>query len=249
MTDLYGLSRQDVDTLREIKRRSNQTPFGPQQRRGRWPANVQERTRHYRITAKNCLVDGATIYKGSSGEVFPAEFNGGTSGLEHNYVIARPCNERGILRGTEDVDPEELAQDTVLVCLSAAFRGVVARDLVITAQPFVMPPQIDVGISRCVIAVTGGLSDIVGIGTDPVLGFAENIILFRDRSPNYDGTDTEVTVPFANLYGDPVPVESQVAVVWELVPEFRGMSGNLSFRSRLRMTDYGCPDPQIEEED
>lgn len=230
------------DVSNHNRREFAQTPV-------RWgmPLTQSANLRYYRITAKNCLVDGATLYDGATGDVFPAAHNGGAMGLQHNYVIAKPCNERGIFLVPEDPEQEGYAPDTVLVCLPAAFRGFVAHDTVITAQPFVVPSQIDVGISRCVIAVTGGIQDIIGIGIDTLSsGFSNNVILYKDRTPFYDGVDSEIQTSFVNFFNVSVPDGALLALVWELNPEMAVDPDN-PVRSRLRLTDYGCPLPEVEE--
>lgn len=222
---------------------------------GRYPIprrrSGAKRLSHYRIIAKNCIVDGASLYVGDVAEVFPAEFNGGSTGVENNYVIARPCTERGEII-SDDPEPETgYTADTVLICLSAAFRGFVARDIVVTGIPNGAPPSaIDVGIERSVLAVTGGVIDIVGTAVstalpgDPV---ATEIVLYADNPPDFDGTDTEVQVAFYPVASDATSIldGNIAAVTWEIVAGATPITGT-PIQSRLRLTDYWC---QVVEEE
>ena len=250
MAQVYGFDESGIRRIRALMRRDERAPRTGAQRTRRQPVLGGDRLSHFRITAKNCIVDGASLYVGNAGEVFPADYNGGATDLANNYVVARTCTERGEVISDEAEPEEGYTSDTVLVCLPASFRGFVARDTIILAQPFSRPPQIEVGITRCVMAVSGGIIDIVGTGVavSPP-GVATNVLLYKDRPPFFDGTDTEVQTTFVNLFdGDVVQDGATMALIWELVPEPTTIAGT-PVQSRLRLTDYGCPPDQEEEEE
>lgn len=236
MADVYGLSRQDVETLREIKRRSNQTPFGPQQRRGRWPANVPEAPlRLFKVVGKNFYVDARTSPIGGGQAV---------GGDTEKVVIARPVDSLGEFledpTNYGDQTTGVFPADSVGITIPPSFRGFIVHGAILTAKRY-KASSVAFGTiegepgrrptDKNYLALGCGEMSTTGIVTAVFDQATVGVTIYVDDDFG------EVEVDAVNLYEDTIQEGALVAVAWELVPQT-----NLR-QSRLRVTDYGCPVP------
>lgn len=127
------------------------------------------------------------------------------------YVEARPC-DKYTGEFVEDVPEGEEPEDVVKLYPAKSLRGFVSYGLRVECVPTANPDGW--------LIVAGGVEEITAVAVD------------TDSATLYEETDGEVQVEFTDLFEDGVSEGQTVCLTWEL----DGVA-----RSRLRLSDFGCP--------
>ena len=229
----FGLDESGVRDLRAIKR----AVLGTRNEESR--RNVNERPaipiiREFKCVVRNSCIDAWSLGRGYDIETMA--FNTDLFGSELHFVYAAPVDIEGsdILTLDPEVgfdDGTEYIDGVQQVYLPKSFRGFLTYGAIFKATANL---SYDTG-SQIWTALDGGIINIDAVDQETALTAKINSLVEASSG----SVDYAVDVPYVNLYGDTIADDQPLTLTWETyvdpsVPD--------SYYSRLRLTDYGCPE-------